>query len=248
METHPDGVPRIAPERSAPPRTCEVSYVGPMPPPSAGVGPPPLSSPATRRQDRSVSSPPLLVLASTSPYRKGLLARLGIPFITAAPDCDEDAYKACATSPRGLAESLALAKAESLRATHPGAVILGGDQVATLDGDILGKPGSREAALDQLERLAGRTHLLVTAVALLHDGQLHQHTDLARLTMRPLTRTQLERYVAADDPVDCAGAYKLEQRGITLFSAIHTVDHSAITGLPLLWLTGMLSALGIDVP
>ncbi|WP_044238723.1 Maf family protein [Chondromyces apiculatus] len=194
-------------------------------------------------------APPPLVLASTSPYRRMLLDRLGVPFTAAAPDCDEDAYKASATSPRGLAETLALAKAESLRATHPDALILGGDQVATLDDDILGKPGTRDAAIAQLERLAGRTHLLITAVALLHHhGRLVQHTDVARLTLRPLTRAQIERYVDADTPLDCAGSYKLEARGIALFASIDTADTTAITGLPLLWLTGALAGLGFEIP
>jgi septum formation protein len=193
-------------------------------------------------------APPPLVLASTSPYRRALLERLGVPFTAAAPDCDEDAFKARSRSPRGLAEELALAKAESLRAAHPGAAILGGDQVATIDGEILGKPGTREAAAAQLERLAGREHLLITAVALIHEGRALRHTDVARLTLRSLTRAQIERYVAADDPVDCAGSYKLERGGIALFAAIDATDHTAITGLPLIWLAGALAGLGFEVP
>lgn len=196
-------------------------------------------------------APPPLVLASTSRYRRELLERLGVPFTAAAPDCDEDAFKARSRSPRGLAEELALAKAESLRAAHPGAAILGGDQVATVDGEILGKPGTREAAAAQLERLSSRgrrEHLLITAVALIHGGRVLRHTDVARLTLRPLTRAQIERYVAADDPVDCAGSYKLERRGIALFAAIDAADHTAITGLPLIWLAGALAGLGFEVP
>lgn len=191
---------------------------------------------------------PALILASTSRYRQELLSRLGVPFTAVAPDCDEDAFKARGLSPRGLAETLALAKAESVRAAHPEAVILGSDQVATVDGEVLGKPGSREGAAAQIERLAGRTHLLITAMALVHPGGVLRHTDVARLTMRPLTRAQIERYVAADDPVDCAGAYKLEQRGVALFSSVDAADHTAITGLPLVALCGMLAELGFELP
>jgi septum formation protein len=189
-----------------------------------------------------------LVLASTSRYRKELLARLGVPFLAAAPGCDEEAFKSRGLSPRGLAEALATAKAESLRGRFPGAAILGSDQVATVDGDVLGKPGSHEAAAAQLARLSGRTHLLITAVSLAHDGGVLRHTDVARLTMRPLARAAIERYVAADDPVDCAGAYKLEGRGIALFSSVEAADATAIVGLPLIAVTAMLAALGFEIP
>jgi len=195
-----------------------------------------------------MSAPPDLILASTSRYRQELLGRLGVPFRALPPDCDEDAYKARGYSPRGLAEVLAVAKAESLRAAHPDAVILGSDQVPTIDGEVLGKPGSREGAVEQLCRLAGRTHLLITAMAIVHPGGVLRHTDVARLTMRPLTREQIERYVAADEPVDCAGAYRLEQRGIALFSSVDAADHTAIIGLPLIALAGMLAGLGYPLP
>ncbi len=193
-------------------------------------------------------SAPALVLASTSRYRGELLARLGVPFLAAAPDCDEDAYKARGLAPRELAETLALAKAESLRAAHPGAAILGGDQLAALDGEILGKPGSEAAARAQLARLAGRTHTLFTAAALLAPGRVLRHTDVTHLTMRPLSAEQIARYVAADDPVDCAGSYKLERLGIALFERIESADHTAIVGLPLLALTSMLIEVGIVIP
>lgn len=193
-------------------------------------------------------SAPALVLASTSRYRGELLARLGVPFVAAAPDCDEDAYQARGLAPRELAETLALAKAESLRAAYPDAVILGGDQLAAIDDAILGKPGSEAAACAQLARLAGRTHTLFTAVALLTRDRILRHTDVTRLTMRPLTAEQIARYVAADQPLDCAGAYKLERLGIALFSRIESADHTAIVGLPLLAITAMLDEIGIVIP
>lgn len=192
-------------------------------------------------------APPLLVLASTSRYRSALLARLGVPFRAEAPDCDEEALKAEGMEPQALAEALALAKAESLRARFPGAAILGGDQVAAIDGQVLGKPGSVEGAERQLGRLAGRTHALITAVALIAGEKVLRRTEVARLTMRSLTGAQITRYVAADEPVDCAGAYKLEQRGIALFSRIEAADHTGIVGLPLIAITGMLEEVGFGI-
>jgi septum formation protein len=195
---------------------------------------------------------PDLVLASTSRYRRALLARLGLPFRALAPACDEEALKDPALAPQQLAEHLALAKARSLQAALPRATIIGSDQLAAVEVDgtwtILGKPGTRERAIDQLALLAGRTHLLVTAMAVIHHGGLQRHTDLTRLTMRALDRAALGRYVDADQPLDCAGAYKLEERGIALFSRIDSADHTAITGLPLIALTAILAGLGYPLP
>jgi septum formation protein len=191
---------------------------------------------------------PSLILASTSRYRRDLLARLGVPFAAAAPDCDEDAYKATGIAPQELAETLALLKAESLRAAHPDAAILGGDQVVSIDDEILSKPGSEAAARAQLARLAGRTHTLITAVALLSRGRILRHTDVTRLTMRPLSAEQIARYVAADQPLDCGGSYRLESLGVALFSRIESADHTAIVGLPLLALTTMLGEIGFVIP
>lgn len=191
---------------------------------------------------------PQIILASTSRYRRELLGRLGLPFRVCAPICDEAAYKLEGHAPEVLAARLSLAKAESLRAQEPSAVILGSDQVAALGTTILDKPGTAERAAAQLEALSGRTHALVTAVTVVHPGGVLEHVDVTRLRMRPLTRAQILRYVAADLPLDCAGAYKLEARGITLFEQIESADHSAITGLPLIALTTMLASLGYPLP
>ena len=191
---------------------------------------------------------PELVLASTSPYRKALLERLGIPFRARAPLCDEDALKRPGVTPQELAELLAEAKARSLTAEEPNAVILGGDQVATIDGKILGKPGSFERALEQLELMNGRTHELITAIYLWKANQAYAHTDITRLTMRKLSSALLKRYLKADEPYDCAGSFKLEQRGITLFENIESADHTAITGVPMIALTSMLMKLGFEIP
>jgi septum formation protein len=191
---------------------------------------------------------PDLVLASTSRYRRELLARLGLPFRAVAPACDEEALKVPGLAPERLAARLALAKAESLGAAEPGATIIGSDQLVALGDVVLGKPGTAERAAEQLAALAGRAHVLVTAVAVVHAGGVIAHVDVTRLSMRPLSPAQIARYVDADAPLDCAGSYKLEARGIALFDRIESADHSAITGLPLIALTSMLASIGYPVP
>ena len=189
-----------------------------------------------------------IVLASTSPYRRALLERLGLAFTPLAPACDEEALKDPALAPQALAETLAAAKATSLVAEQGEAIVIGSDQLVDLDGEVLGKPGSPEAAAAQLRRMRGRSHRLITAMALAHPDGLRRHTDVTTLTMRELDDAAIERYVAADRPLDCAGAYKLEARGIALFERIESEDHSAITGLPLIALCTHLRALGVAIP
>lgn len=191
---------------------------------------------------------PELILASTSAYRRALLERLGVPFRCVAPEFDEEAFPREGLSPRGLAEALARGKADAVAAREPAAVVIGCDQLVSLDGRILGKPGDAARALDQLGAMSGRAHELITAMVVVAPGRRFEHTDVARLTMRPLGRPTLERYVARDLPVDCAGSYKLERGGIALFERIESDDHTAITGLPLLALAGILAGLGFDAP
>jgi septum formation protein len=191
---------------------------------------------------------PELVLASTSVYRRALLERLGVPFRWRAPRCDEKSLKSRETDPRGLAETLALAKAKSLVEAGVDATIIGSDQVVSFQGRIFGKPGSLDRAVEQLAAIAGQTHVLITAMAVIHDDRVFRHTDVTSLRMRPLSRAAIERYVATDQPLDCAGAYKLESRGIALFEKIDSADHSAITGLPLMALVRILSELGYEIP
>lgn len=199
-----------------------------------------------------MSMPPALVLASTSRYRRALLERLGVPFQAVSPACDEEALKDPALAPQALAEFLAEAKAGSIAERQPDAVVIGSDQLAAIEQggtwSILGKPGTTQRAVDQLAMLSGRSHVLITALVVARGGERWRHTDLTTLTMRPLARAALERYVAADQPLDCAGAYKLECRGIALFEAISSSDSSAITGLPLLALTRILTGLGYAIP
>ena len=191
-----------------------------------------------------------LILASTSPYRRQLLERLGVPFRAVAPTVDEAAIQAQfdAASAADLAEHLATAKALSVSRQEPDATIIGSDQVCVCDDRILNKPGTAEAAADQLAFLAGKTHRLITAVCIWQAGATLWHCDVTTLTMLPLSREQIDRYVATDQPLDCAGSYKLESRGIALFEAIQSADHSAITGLPLLAVARLLRQLDRSIP
>jgi septum formation protein len=189
-----------------------------------------------------------LVLASTSPYRRQLLERLGVPFDQAAPGVDESSQTSADTTPMTIAQTLARAKAEAVAAQRPGAVVIGSDQVASIDGAILGKPGTAAAAADQLRRLRGRGHELITAVAIAHPGGMAEFVDVTRLWMRDLDDGEIDRYVAADQPLDCAGSYKIERLGVALFAAVECEDQTAITGLPLLRLSAELRQLGYRIP
>jgi septum formation protein len=189
-----------------------------------------------------------LVLASTSPYRRQLLERLGVPFDRAAPGVDESSQTSADTTPIEIAQTLARAKAEAVAAQRPGAVVVGSDQVASIDGAILGKPGTAAAAADQLRRLRGRGHELITAVAIAHPGGMAEFVDVTRLWMRDLDDGEIDRYVAADQPLDCAGSYKIERLGVALFAAVECEDQTAITGLPLLRLSAELRQLGYRIP
>ena len=191
---------------------------------------------------------PELVLASTSSYRRALLERLGVPFRCVAPLVDEETLKHTSEPPGVLAGRLARAKAEHVAAVEPGAVVIGSDQVVSLDGRVFGKPGDAARAVAQLLALAGRPHQLMTAFTVVHPSGTVDHLDVTTLWMRPLDRPEVERYLAADRPFDCAGSYKLEARGIALFARIDSVDHTAVTGLPLIALTTVLRGLGYPIP
>jgi septum formation protein len=191
---------------------------------------------------------PQLVLASTSPYRRAQLERLGIPFRAKAPVCDESSLKAVESDPIRLTERLARAKAESLLACESGATIIGGDQLVSFDGQVLGKPLSVERAIEQLLAMSGNAHQLITAIVVLKGAQIFRHTDVSKLHMRPLSRPEIERYVRNERPLDCAGSYKIESRGIALFERIDSEDQTAITGLPLIALVSILRELGFTIP
>jgi len=147
-----------------------------------------------------------------------------------------------------LAERLAYHKASSLVRAEPDAAIIGCDQLVSFQGQIFGKPATFARAVDQLEKMAGETHELITALVVISGERTYRHTDVTKLQMRPLSRASIERYVAADQPLDCAGSYKLESRGIVLFDKIETDDHTTITGVPLIALTTILRDLGFEIP
>lgn len=186
-----------------------------------------------------------LVLASTSPYRRELLEKLGLPFTAQKPNCDEDQYKKLIKDPVELATTLARLKAESL--ANPHNCVIGGDQVAALGSEILGKPGSFEKACDQLMKMQGRTHRLITALYVIHRGVGHPILDITEIEMRPLSRQQIESYVRRDQPLDCAGSYKIEKSGLVLVQDLRTKDFSSIQGVPLIALTNLLSKLGYQI-
>jgi septum formation protein len=190
---------------------------------------------------------PRLILASTSRYRSALLQRLGVPFEAIAPDVDESEAKGWGLSPRDLALELAGQKARAVATKHPDAVVIGSDQVGDLDGDLLDKPGTDVRACAQLMTMQGRTHRLWTAVYVVGPAGAEAHwVDETRLTMRALSAEQIAAYVAADQPLDCCGSFKIESRGVALFSKVEGADPTAIEGLPLMRLTTELAAFDID--
>lgn len=194
-------------------------------------------------------SPSRLVLASSSRYRAELLRRLGLPFTSVPHRCDESAVMTSGLPPEQVARRLAGAKAKSLRSAFPEALIIGSDQVVDLDGQILGKPGSEEAAVGQLLQMQGRTHRLITALAVVgtEADEVDLHVDVHRLRLRRLSRAEVTDYVVRDQPLDCAGSYRIESLGIALFEAVEGEDFTAIMGLPLLALVTMLRRAGLRV-
>ena len=186
-----------------------------------------------------------LILASTSPHRRDLLARLGLPFEQHDPGVDEAPLQAQGLAPDELAQRLARLKAEAVARAHPDAVVIGSDQVQAFEGAAFGKPGSDEKAVERLLAMAGREHQLITAVCVARGDERVEFADVTRLFLRALTREQAARYVALDDTAQVAGAYKLEQRGIALFDRIESADFTAIVGLPLMRLARVLEELGL---
>jgi septum formation protein len=191
---------------------------------------------------------PRLVLASTSRYRRELLDRLRLPFDVARPETDETALPG--ESPRALAIRLAEAKARAVAMQQAGdAWALGSDQVAEVEGFALGKPGGREAAIAQLRAMSGHVVRFHTALCLAHaDGRSLAGLDLTEVHVRTLSDGEIERYVDAEQPFDCAGSFKSEGLGIALFARIDNRDPTALIGLPLIATCGLLRQAGFTLP
>lgn len=187
-----------------------------------------------------------LVLASTSRYRKELLQRFGLPFECARPDVDE--AQRPGESPADMAQRLALDKAAAVAAKHPGHWVIGSDQAAELNGLALGKPGSVAAAQAQLAAMSGKTVSFHTAICLTNGQDAFHASDLTQVSFRALSVQEIERYIAIEQPLDCAGSFKCEGLGITLFDAIHSQDPTALIGLPLIALSKLLRQAGYSLP
>ena len=190
---------------------------------------------------------PKLILGSTSAYRRELLERLRIPFAVASPEVDETPRPQ--EPPAALARRLALAKAHAVAQRFPDHVVIGSDQVADLDGEPLGKPGNHARAFAQLQRMRGQTVVFQTAVAVVcqSTGFSEQALAAVEVTFRQLTDQEIERYLLAETPYDCAGSAKSEGLGITLLESIVSDDPTALVGLPLIRTSRMLRAAGIDL-
>lgn len=188
-----------------------------------------------------------LILASTSVYRRHLLQRLRLPFIVIASNVDEAALPH--ESPESLARRLALAKAQAVAAQYPESVVIGSDQVADLNGQALGKPGTHARAVAQLQRMRGQTVVFQTAVAVVCQATGFAQTELApvKVQFRDLTDAQIEVYLLAERPYDCAGSAKSEGLGIALLARIDNDDPTALVGLPLIRTCHMLEAAGVKV-
>lgn len=189
-----------------------------------------------------------LVLASTSRYRAELLRRLGVEFESCAPGTDETPV--AGESPPARARRLAIAKAEAAADTRRDSVVIGSDQVAELDGTLLDKPGTAARAREQLLASSGRQVDFHTAVCVLdtRDGRRHVHVDHTCVRFRRLQEKEIARYVEREQPFDCAGSFKCEGLGISLFEGIDNTDPSALIGLPLIALARLLRGCGIALP
>lgn len=187
----------------------------------------------------------MIVLASTSRYRRALLEAAGVAHVAVSPRFEED--HARPMPPEQLVVAFARGKAESIAADHPADVIVGSDQIPEIDGLILTKPGDAAGAREQLAALAGRTHRLLTAVAVHSRGRTESRLVVHHMRMRPLTSAQIDEYIARDRPFDCAGAYRVEAAGALLFEAMDGPDHTAIVGLPLTALSSLCASFGVDL-
>jgi septum formation protein len=192
----------------------------------------------------------MLVLASTSGHRRALLQRLGIPFETVSPEVDE--HPRPGEEPHELATRLATSKAEAGAAAVPGRIVIGSDQVAVRDGQILGKPGGPAEAQRQLASSSGHAVEFLTAVSVVDARQAPSeqflHMDITRVQFRPLSQEEIGRYLQREQPWDSAGSFYSEGLGISLLERIDSLDPTGLVGLPLIWVAGVLRQLGVELP
>lgn len=194
-----------------------------------------------------MSAAPQLVLASTSPYRRALLQRLRLPFRCVAPTVEE--AQQARESVESMVARLARAKALAVAREHPQALVIGADQAASLGGRGLGKPGDRERAIEQLLHCSGQRVVFHTAICLhAPDGIERGAMDTTVVRFRELSEPEIVRYVEAESPLDCAGSFKCEGLGISLFEGIDSEDPTALVGLPLIALCRLLRETGVEVP
>ena len=184
-----------------------------------------------------------LILASTSPYRKELLNRLQIPFECEASHVDEEKFEQQINDPHLLTKTLAFEKAKSVFSNNRAALVIGGDQLSVVDNKILGKPHTFENACKQLRELSNRKHTLITSVCLMSQQNVIEFYDETILSMRDLSDAEIKDYVTKDNPLNCAGSYKIESLGISLFNSIDSKDFTAIMGLPLMQLSAYIREL-----
>ncbi len=196
----------------------------------------------------SPAAHPPLLLASSSRYRRDLLARLQLPFIWASPDIDEQPLPAEPAD--ALVRRLAEGKARALAATHPNHLIIGSDQVACLDDAILGKPGDFASAQRQLRAASGRSLRFATGLCLFNSGSGHCQTIVEpfEVRFRVLSDARIDRYLEREQPFDCAGSFKAEGLGIALFEELRGRDPNTLIGLPLIALVDLLQAEGVEIP
>lgn len=188
-----------------------------------------------------------LVLASSSPYRRALLQRLGLPFTCASPDIDESPRPGEGT--RALVRRLSIAKARAIAEREPEAIVIGSDQAGELGGEILNKPGTEPRAIAQLRRASGQRASFLTGLCVLdaRSGQFASAVERCEVRFRALSDREIRDYVRREKPVDCAGSFKVEGLGITLFEHIRLRDPTALEGLPLIRLTDLLGRAGVRV-
>jgi septum formation protein len=189
-----------------------------------------------------------LILASSSIYRQAQLKQLGLPFLCHSPDVDESVLKNQGLDPKALSLKLSELKAQAVHGLYPDCLVIGADQVCSFQSQILSKPVTKNRALEQLTQLQGQTHSLLTSFCVITREKKISHCVEAKLKMRPLDSSEIERYLDQDEPYQCCGSYRLEALGISLFEEIECQDHTSIIGLPLMLLSQTLRSFHFKLP